>query len=894
MASVNGVSSSSTSSIYGNKNIISGLASGMDTESMIENSVAGYKTKINTLLQKQTKLSWKRDAFRSVTDKLIELSQKYTSYTSKTNLSSSSFFTGSTTTTTEGANASKVAATGKSSSEVQIKGVEQLATAAKYSISATGLDSNSQKTSASGAKINWGDPVQTSKVSGTLRLAFGSQDIALSFTDDEVFESAQEFVDAINKKLSEQTLTFSGGSTDKAGNRIQATLSDDGQIKFEHTGVGAANKLYISSVSGGLKDIVGDVDSTGKNPVTAFKTKITGDATEQQKLLVKNNNKTDYLSDQSISVTLDGVTKNIKIGKITGDTDDEKMTSLMKNLNEGIESAFGKNKITVEKDTTTGGLSFKMTDAAVNNTLSGLKVSASATVGEALGIGKSGISSYLNTGKTLEDLGLFKNVSDSNLSEIEGNAGTVDPTKFKTGGLKKADIKDAKDAAGNPVDLFYDKDNNLVRVDGEGKDAKLIRVEKGADGKYADMKGQKLTINGVEIGTFTKDSTMNDVINAINNNKDAGLKVNYSKISDKFTITATETGAAKGIEIKGTNDDGKTNLAAKIFGTIEHDTSGGVTVKDRNGVAADPKNYSYAAGQDAKFTITIDGEEHTLTRSTNKVDIDGLSVTLKGEFGYRDKADGSGKELDPTAEPVTFSTKADTSKITDALKSFVEEVNTVLKEIHDAYATQPAEKNKSKHTKYEPLTDEDKEGMSETAIKEYEDKAKQGILFGDSDLSALYSGLTSMLTTGSNGANLRAIGIDASLEGGVTVLSLDEEKLAAALAADPDKVKDTFANTTKGNGLMADMKKTLDRYANTSSASPGILVKKAGTTKSALSLLDNKMQDEMDEVDKQIDKWQSKMSDKIDYYTRQFTALETLMAQMNNQSSMLMGMMGGY
>ena len=65
MASVSSVSSSS-SSIYGNKNVISGLASGMDTESMIENAVSGYKTKISTLQQKRTKVEWQQEVYRSI------------------------------------------------------------------------------------------------------------------------------------------------------------------------------------------------------------------------------------------------------------------------------------------------------------------------------------------------------------------------------------------------------------------------------------------------------------------------------------------------------------------------------------------------------------------------------------------------------------------------------------------------------------------------------------------------------------------------------------------------------------------------------------------------------------------------------------------------------------
>ena len=59
MASISSLmgSSSGTSSIYGNRNIISGLASGMDTELMIENCVKGYQAKIAQLQQQQTKIT---------------------------------------------------------------------------------------------------------------------------------------------------------------------------------------------------------------------------------------------------------------------------------------------------------------------------------------------------------------------------------------------------------------------------------------------------------------------------------------------------------------------------------------------------------------------------------------------------------------------------------------------------------------------------------------------------------------------------------------------------------------------------------------------------------------------------------------------------------------------
>ena len=43
---VSSVGGSSASSLYGSRNVLSGLASGMDTEAMIENMVMGTKNKI--------------------------------------------------------------------------------------------------------------------------------------------------------------------------------------------------------------------------------------------------------------------------------------------------------------------------------------------------------------------------------------------------------------------------------------------------------------------------------------------------------------------------------------------------------------------------------------------------------------------------------------------------------------------------------------------------------------------------------------------------------------------------------------------------------------------------------------------------------------------------------
>jgi flagellar hook-associated protein 2 len=58
---------------------ISGLISGLDTESIISQLVEAKQTKIDTQTKAQTKLSWKQDAWKELNTKLKNLQQKYIS-----------------------------------------------------------------------------------------------------------------------------------------------------------------------------------------------------------------------------------------------------------------------------------------------------------------------------------------------------------------------------------------------------------------------------------------------------------------------------------------------------------------------------------------------------------------------------------------------------------------------------------------------------------------------------------------------------------------------------------------------------------------------------------------------------------------------------------------------
>ena len=388
-------------------------------------------------------------------------------------------------------------------------------------------------------------------------------------------------------------------------------------------------------------------------------------------------------------------------------------------------------------------------------------------------------------------------------------------------------------------------------------------------GELLGETGDKLTmtINGKEF-SFAADTALESVLTAINSDSEVGVNVSFSKTTNSFTFTAEETGASGKIDIMEKNADGTDNLAAKLFGaTVDAD--------------GNKLTSNYVEGKNAELTVKINGQETTLKRSDNSFDIDGLTVTLKGRFGYE-----GGKLLDTAEEDaVTFTTSADADKIIKDVTSMVEDLNKILKSVHDAYSTQPLKK--SNNDRYQPLTEDDEADMTESAIEKYNEKAKTGLLFGDSDLSSLYSKLLASVDT----TKLSKLGITMSYSNGQSTLEVDEDALRTALENNPDAVKNAF--TDASSGLMTRVKSTLDMYANTSSGSPGILVSKAGSAYASTSLLNNTLQEQLNDLDDEIEKWQDKLSDKVDYYTRMFSQLEQLTAQMNNQSSMLAGLMGG-
>lgn len=384
-------------------------------------------------------------------------------------------------------------------------------------------------------------------------------------------------------------------------------------------------------------------------------------------------------------------------------------------------------------------------------------------------------------------------------------------------------------------------------------------------GSLKDDDSYYLSINGVEIEGITKDSTVNEIMEKINNSK-AGVKVSYQSISDQFVITSTENGAAGEITFDPAKD-GKSNLATLMFGTPTEGTN-------------------YTKGQDAILSVSYPGSNQKIeiTRSSNSFDLDGINVTLKGTFGY----DKSGAEISDT-EAVTFTGSVDTENTTKTVKEMIEAFNDILKLVNTEVSTKP-------NRKYAPLTDEQKEELSDKTIEKWEEKAKAGLLFADNDLRMMANSMRTVINAADR-FKLSEMGItvsDSYSDNGKLVF--DEAKFKAALEKNPEAVREvlnrpaTDSGDTSQAGLLTRIGSIMDRYGKTTGATKGVLVERAGSVHAPTSILKNSLQKQLDSIDTYIDKLNDKLKTEQDRYISQFTSLETLINQMNSQSSYLSSM----
>ena len=366
---------------------------------------------------------------------------------------------------------------------------------------------------------------------------------------------------------------------------------------------------------------------------------------------------------------------------------------------------------------------------------------------------------------------------------------------------------------------------------------------------------ENFTVNGTKIEGITADTTVDGLLTAINNNKDAGVTATYLGSANKFVLSSNEKGKGREISL-GADPKDTTDAANLIFGGDKKESHDGT---------------------DGEMSILYNGVQTTITSSSNTFSIDGLDIRATNTFNT-----GSA-----TAEGgVRFTASADTEKVTETVKKFIEAYNAMIDEVRTQATTRP-------DSNYKPLTDDQKNEMNETSIKNWEDKAKEGILYNSSalkDLDNATQGIfSSMMMNGVSYDDLEKIGISFSDDytaGGKIVF--DEEKFKTAMDSDPEKVSDLFTGT---HGIVNTIDSTLStyatRYASKNGNSYGVLIEEAGSEKLSLTLTNNSIYKELKDMQETITNLQSQLSTEQDRYISQFTQMETLINQMNSQSSYL-------
>jgi flagellar hook-associated protein 2 len=367
---------------------------------------------------------------------------------------------------------------------------------------------------------------------------------------------------------------------------------------------------------------------------------------------------------------------------------------------------------------------------------------------------------------------------------------------------------------------------------------------------YFDFSLTTHTSKGVVTESFAVQGseTMTNVINRVNTSS-LGLTMFYDEVKDQFTLTRTETGNFNG---KDSKDLTATQTDDEIF------TSG-----DFIDTALKFGGVDELGGDNLKFTINgLDTE-----RTKNTFEMNGITFSVKQTF----------------STAVSLSVNNDSTKVFDNIKSFVDKYNELIDKVQK-------KTSEEYYRSYQPLTDEQRESLSEKQQEQWEEKAKSGLLRRDPILSQTLSQMRLDFYTPIENQEvnplfrqLSSIGITTSsnyLEGGK--LTINEGKLKKAIEEDPSSVEKLFNSTGTTDSQQGIVNRLFDSVTETMDK----LKSRAGSSFSTNQQFT--IGKELLNVDNQINNFESRLSQVEDRYWRQFTAMEKAIQRANSQSMYLM------
>ena len=364
-------------------------------------------------------------------------------------------------------------------------------------------------------------------------------------------------------------------------------------------------------------------------------------------------------------------------------------------------------------------------------------------------------------------------------------------------------------------------------------------------------------------------TTVSEMMTAVS--KEANVTFTHSNLTDDFVIVSKDTGSSAQVKIEG-------EFMKALFGNNQE--VGGVIS---------------TSGRDAEVYVTSPYGSNKVISSSNKITFDGVTIDIN-------------KSVNSTAESfeIDFKVESNVENTFNNIKELVDEYNKMIDTVYGRIT-------EKKQYSYTPLTDEEKEEMTEKEIELWEKKCKQGILKNDTYLTKLTSSLREAFSMPVEGSTISLSEIGISFDADYTAgpkLTIDEDKLKKALEERGDEVEQLFIKTDEeyssydpnmsaagrkqrfnNSGIFQRVSDVLnDAYRTTrdKDGRKGYLLEVAGLEGDTNNTLYKNIQTLQDKLSDLQDKY----NDAEDRYYSQFASLETAMNNLNSQQLWLSQQLG--
>lgn len=469
----------------------------------------------------------------------------------------------------------------------------------------------------------------------------------------------------------------------------------------------------------------------------------------------------------------------------------------------------------------------------------------------------------------------------------------------------------------------FESSNSAVSVTGNGgAEVAKYSVEVTSLAKAASYTVDPDKLNGtiyvnnvkVELGT---NKTTEEKVKLINSAlKGKGVTAKYSDFEKGIVIKTEKLGSDQSITLGGSktideDSDFFTKKVDEYKNSVNKDTRDEkkeifefeyngkkITVDAKDGVTEDKiKDAMKEAGisietkEDGKFSLTYEDSSKNLASGTDckaTITKDGKTYEVEGNKNNSITLDGvTFKFNSVTTEEVKITGKTDTKAIKDKLVKFVDDYNKIMEKLNTLI-------NEKRDKDYMPLTEAQKEEMTDKQIELWEKKVKEGQLSRDSDLIRIRNSMKNAMSSlsGGTGESLAAFGIKpvSDYNGNKNgTFTIDEEALNKALENDIENVMNTFIASSKNDSDKGALQKLKSIFDTETQSSTSALIKKAGMEGSSTAS-NNTLSNKIKKYEEKISRMETIFSTKQQALYSKYARLETLMNNLNSQSSYLTSM----